>query len=280
MKKNILIVFILCTLFTFSKCKTLTPAFQEPVVSLHSAELTNININNAQLLYKVQVQNTNNFEIPFPQTDWEIFINAKSFISGVVVNDQKIKAQSTIFIDVPVKLEYLDIINAFISLKNSRQADYKTALSVNFSFPGFGDKVWNFNFEGELPFPQLPRLSTPTLVIDNINSTRAEIFVTINVENPNAFEIPPPKFSYDYQLNKKSFIKGSVENEPPLAPNSVTPIKFRMVVNYADLFRSFTSLLSVKEADSLLVLTCDFGNPVFSGESRRFEVSGVFPVRR
>lgn len=275
-----MIAVLLCAFFTFSKCQTLTPSFQEPVISLHSAELTDININNVQLLYKVQVQNPNNFEIPFPQTDWEIFINAKSFISGAVVNNRKIQARSTVFIDVPVKLEYLDILNTFISLKGSKQTGYKAALAVNFSFPGFGDKVWNFDFEGEIPIPQLPRLGTPTLVIDSINSARVEMLVTVDIENPNTFEIPSPKFAYDYQLNRNSFIKGIIENEAPLAPSSITPVKFRMVVNYAGLFRSFSSLLSAREADGLLVLTCDFGIPIFSGESRYFEVYGAFPIRR
>jgi LEA14-like dessication related protein len=280
MKKNILIAFFISSLLFFTTCKTLMSAFQEPVISLHSAELTGININNAQLLCKVQVQNPNSFEIPFPQTNWEIFINTNSFLSGVITNSQKIKARNTVFIDVPVKLEYLDILNAFLSLKGSNKVLYKIAMAVNFSFPVFGEKVWDFDFQGELPLPQLPRISAPTLVIDSINSTRAEILVTVNIENPNVFEIPSPKFSYDYQLNRNSFIKGKIENEAPLSPSSVTPLNFRMIVNYADLFRSLTSLLTAREAASLLVMTCDFGIPFLTGENRRFEVSGTLPIRR
>lgn len=280
MKKNILLAITFCVLFIFTTCKTLTAAFQEPVISFHSAELISINLNNAQLLCKVQVQNPNSFDIPFPKTDWEIFISNNSFLSGVVNNDKKIKAQNTVLIDVPVKLEYLDIINTFKSLKGSKQAVYKIAIAVNFSFPVFGEKVWNFDYQGELPIPQLPVLSAPVLTIESIDLTRTEILVTVNVENPNIFELPSPKFSYDYQLNKNSFIKGNIEDEKPLAPSSKTPLSFRMVVNYADLFRSFASMLTAREAASLLVLNCDFGIPFFSGENKRFEVPGILPIRR
>jgi LEA14-like dessication related protein len=280
MKKNILIAVILCSILVFTTCSTLRAAFKEPVISLHSADMTNININNAQILCKIQVKNTNSFEIPLPKINWEIFLNNNSFVSGVINNNQKIKSRKTVFIDVPVKLEYLNVFRTFLSLKGSKQATYKIAMAVKFSFPVIGEKVWNLNTQGELPLPQLPRLSTPTLVVDNINSAKAEILVTVNVENPNPFQIPTPIFSYDYQLNKNSFIKGKIENEESLSPSSVTPVKFRMVVNYADLFRSLPSLVSAREVASLFVMTCDFGIPAFSGESKRFEVPGVLPIRR
>jgi LEA14-like dessication related protein len=280
MKKNILTAVILCSLLFFSTCKTVAPAFEEPVISLHSVELTGVNINNVQLFCKVQVQNPNPYEIPFPQTNWELFINANSFLDGVITSNQKIKARNTVFIDVPVKLEYLDVFNAFLSLRGSNKAVYKIALAVNLSLPGLGNKVWNLDYQGEIPLPQLPRLSAPALVIENINSSRVEILVTMNIENPNIFEIPSPKFSYDYQLNRNSFIKGNIETEAPLAPSSVTPLSFRMIVNYADLFRSLTSLLTARDAASLLVITCDFGIPFLTRENRRFEVPGVLPVRR
>jgi LEA14-like dessication related protein len=280
MKKSIIVAIILCVLFIFTTCQTLMSAFQEPVISLHSVELTSININSAQLLCKVQVQNPNSFEIPFPKTDWEIFISGNSFLSGAIMNNHKIKARNTVLIDVPVKLEYLDIINTFISLKGSKQVIYKIALAVNFSFPVFGEKVWNFDFQGEIPIPQLPVLSTPVLIIDSIDLIKVELLVTMNIENPNMFELPSPKFSYDYQLNRNSFIKGNIENEAPLAPSSVTPLNFRMVVNYADFFRTFTSLLTAREVASLLIINCDFGIPFFGGESKRFEVSGSLPIRR
>jgi LEA14-like dessication related protein len=255
-------------------------AFQEPSISLHSVELTGININNVQLLCKIQVKNPNSFEIPFPRTGWQIFIGDYSFLSGDVSSSQKIKARDTTFVDVPVKLEYTDIINTFISLKGKKQTEYKVALAVNFSFPVIGDRVYNFEHKGELPIPQLPVLSAPTLTIDSIDLTKAEILVTVNVENPNIFELPSPKFSYDYQLNRNSFIKGNIESEKPLAPSSKTPVNFRMVVNYVDLFRSFASLMTAREVTSLLVLNCDFGIPIFGGESKRFEVSGSLPIRR
>jgi len=265
-------------------CKTtVKSSFQEPVISFHSAETTDMNINSILLLCKIQVKNPNSFEIPFPQTTgWEFFIKDKSYKEGTVKSDGKIKAKSAVFIDVPIKIEYMDFFKNFKPLIGSKQASYKIALAVKFSYPDLGEKVWNLDNSGEIPLLQLPVISMPTMAIDSVEFSKTEILVTVNVENPNVFEIPSPKFSYDYMINKKSFIWGIIENEAPLAPNSVTPIKFRLVVNYADLFRSFSpsTFSYTKETPALLSLNCDYRIPVFSGENINFQIPGAFPIRR
>jgi LEA14-like dessication related protein len=280
MKKNIFSVTAIIIMVAVIACKTVKPSFQEPVISFHSASIPDITINNAQILCKIQVQNPNSYEIPFPHTGWKLFINEKSYKNGEVKVDGKIKARSTVFIDVPVKVEYLDFFKTFKPLIGSKQASYKITMAVKYSSHDFGEKVWNFDNTGDLPLPQLPLISVPVMVMDNVGNSKTEILVTVNVENPNVFEIPSPKFSYDYQLSKKSFIWGIAENKAPLAPNSVTPVQFRLIVNYADFYRSFSNVAYTREAGSLLVLTCDFGIPVFGGEIRRFEIPGSFPIRR
>jgi LEA14-like dessication related protein len=280
MKKNIFLITAIIMMVAVIACKTVKPSFQEPVISFHSASISDITISNAQILCKIQVQNPNSSEIPFPQINWKIFINEKSYKDGEVKANGKIKARSTVFIDVPIKIEYLNFFKTFKSLIGSKKASYKIAITVKFSSRDFGEKVWNFDNTGDIPLPQLPLISQTNMIIESADYSKAQIMVTINVENPNAFEVPSPKFYYDYQLNKKSFIKGVIENETPLAPSSVTPVKFRMVVNYADLYRTFSGFSFSRETAGLLVLTCDFGIPVFSGETMHFEIPGSFPVRR
>jgi len=279
MKNFILTMAILCAVFTFTTCESLMSAFQEPKVSLQSVDIANLTYNGVNLLCKVAVQNPNSFEIPFPQTDWRLFINSNSFINGTLKKDSRIRARNTTIVEVPVSLEYLEVLNTFKSLKGSKDVGYKVALAVNFLFPVIGEKVFNFEFEGALPLPQLPRFSSPSINLDRRDSTRAELVVSINIENPNVFELPSPKINYDYSLNRSSFIKGIVESGAPLAPSSTTPLTFRLIVTYADLLRSFASLITAREVSSLLNLSCDFGIPVFSGDTFKLELPGTLPLR-
>jgi len=272
---SVLIIFL-----SLTSCKSLVSSFQEPKLSLQSVEIANINLDSVKMLCKVQVENPNGFDLPFPETDWEFFINAGSFAKGNLKNNHKVKARNSALVDVPVELKYSDVFASFKSLAGSKEVDYKVALGLKFPYPLIRDKVWTFEHEGMLPMPQLPRIRTPSMRMERADTTRAEINVTINVENPNPFELPMPKIEYDYRLNRNSFIKGNLENEGTLAANKVTPVTFKLIVNYADLFRNFASLLNAFQADSLLVITCDYGLPSLSSRPQSFEVSGTLPVLR
>jgi LEA14-like dessication related protein len=263
---------------SLSTCQTLMGAFQEPVISLHSTELASLTINGAQLLCKVRIENPNSFNIPFPETDWELFLNANSFIKGTVRNNERLKARGTTLVEVPVSFSYTDVFNTFASLIGSNQAGYKVALGVKFAIPVLGDKVWRFEHEGSIPFPQLPRITSPSMRLGNTSTSGVEVLVTVNFENPNTFDFPSPKITYNYMLNRNSFIRGIIEDEGPLAASATTPIVFRLMVNYADLFRSFASLITASQVSSQLTLSCDFGIP-FINRQLNLDLSGSIPLR-
>ena len=131
-----------------------------------------------------------------------------------------------------------------------------------------------------LPEPQSPLPGAASMRIQSIDSNRAIINVIVNFENPNVFEIPSPRILYNYQLNRISFIRGMIESEKPLAASSVTPVSFRLMVSYADLFRSFTSFRNLSEVPSLLTLVCEFANPVYNERMTSLEIPGILPIRR
>jgi len=288
LKLSYIIIICVCTavsLLSLSSCKTVSAVLQEPIISIHSVDLINININGAQLLCKVQIENPNGFEIPFPETDWEFFINTNSFLKGTIKNNNRIRARHKTIIEVPFKLEYLELLNTFKSLIGNRKIDYKIALDIKFDLSLLGEKIWKLEHEGEIPLPQLPRITSPSMRVNNVNSSRAEIIVSVNIENPNVFEIPSPKINYDYFINRNSFIKGEIESTGPLAAASTTPVNFRLTVNYSDLARtiavSITSLLSsARELTSQLRLDCDFDIPFLKGEPFNWALDGVLPLPR
>ena len=281
MKKLFAKIF-LTTIIVFSiagtTCETLSTVFREPVLSLHSVELVNIDFNGVQLLCKVNVQNPNAIEIPFPEIGWEFFVNTNSFINGTIKNDQRIRARRTTVVDIPVRLEYLGVFDTFASLKESKQAEYKVALAAKFALPILGDRVWHFEHEGVFPVLQMPNLSLPSMKIDRIDFTRAELLFTVNVENPNEFDLPSPKLAYDYLVNNNSVIRSTLENSAPIAAAAVTPLVIRLEVQYADLYRSFQALRNVGEAPSKLSLTSDFALPAFAGNTFLTEIPGSLPL--
>jgi len=263
----------------FTTCETLNAVFKDPLLSLRSVELVNINFNGVELLCKVNVENPNAIEIPFPEVGWEFFVNTNSFVSGVIKNNERIRARRSTVVDVPVSLDFLGVFNTFASLKGSKQAEYKVALAAKFALPVLGDRVWNFEHDGVFPVLQMPKLSTPpSMKIDRIDFTKAQLLFTVNVENPNEFDLPSPKMAYDYLVNNNSVIKSTLVSSAPLAAAAVTPVVIALEVNYADLYRGFQALRNLGEAPSLLSLQSDFALPAFPGETLLTQIAGSLPL--
>jgi len=84
--KIIVCMAVLSAAFVFSNCKSVASVlpFSEPKVYLRSIDFSRISFTGVELLCRVNVENPNSFDIPFPEVTWEFFINTNSFISGVV----------------------------------------------------------------------------------------------------------------------------------------------------------------------------------------------------
>jgi len=260
-KKASVALIILIAIFVLNTCASLETVFREPLVSFDSAKLTAVTMHGADLLCKIKIDNPNKIDIPFPAIDWELFLNSNEFVKGTILNNSSLKARGSTLVDVPLSLDYLEVFNLVKSLIGTKEAEYKVALAAKFNLPVFGERIWNFEHDGILPVLQAPKVSRPSLKIDKLDFTKAELLFSMDVENPNIFEIPMPKMDYDYKVNNNSFIRSSVQTGSALAAGAVTPVMVRLAVNYQDLFQSFHSLSSLNEVSSLLSMRSDFGIP-------------------
>jgi LEA14-like dessication related protein len=271
----IMVVFAALSLTT---CQSLSSIFQEPKVSLQSVNIAKLSFTGADFLCKVKVDNPNSITIPFPEIGWEFFVNTNSFVNGILKNNKSLKARNSTVIDVPVSFSYLEVFDTFKSLKGSKQADYRVALAVKIPLPIMGDKVFNFEHKGIFPVLQMPKLTMPAMKFDKLDFTKADLLFTLNVENPNSFNLPSPKLAYDYLVNKNSFVKSTIASTAPLAAGAVTAIPIKISVNYVELFQKFASLRSMGEAPSQLSLKSDFSIPAFANDSFLSEATGSLPI--
>ena len=269
---TILIVVVLSGVF-LTTCAHLEQLMKDPVVTLDSVNLTGINLQGTDLLCKIKIQNPNPIDIPFPEIDWELYVNENFFVKGIILNNTSLKKRGSTIVDVPVNLNYLELFNSVKSLIGTKQADYKIALAAKFNLPVLGEKVWDLEHAGIFPVLQPPKLSMPSFKIDKLDFTKIDLLFSVNVENPNEFELPMPKFDYDYQISNNSFIKSSLDANKAsgaavagtamLAAAAATPVVIQLSVNYLDLLQKIVSLVNANEAPSILSLKGDFGLPAF-----------------
>ena len=234
----------LVTITSLTTCQTLGSVFSEPKLSLKSMELTGISFTAVDLLCKVNVENPNPIDIPFPEIDWEFFVNNNSFVEGIVKNDQSIKSRSVTVVDIPLRMTYTDLFNAVKSLVDAKEADYLLSLGAKFALPILGDKVWRLEHAGKFPVLRAPSLSFRGISVKNVSLTRLDFELNWEVENKNSFAINVKDLSYNFAVNNSQWASGKVPGAPSLPPDTKTLIPLSFSVNSLALVKDITGIIS------------------------------------
>jgi LEA14-like dessication related protein len=261
-----------------SSCRTLEAVFREPSVSLQSVDITGISLEGVELLCRLDVENPNPVDIPFPEIGWELFINANTFLSGLAENQEPLKAGGRAAVNVPLSLSYGGILNTFKSLKGREDLDYSIDLETRFLLPLLGERLWHFEHRGKLPLPRMIAFRNPSLRIEKLDFEGADLVCSLDIDNPNPFPLPFPEIAYNYAVRNGDFITGTAEFPGSLAAEGPTTAAIRLRVVYSDLYRSFSALRSEGEAAALCSLTALVSLPGFGEEKFSLDVPGSLPL--
>jgi len=242
-KPTAVLAVLLCAVL-FTNCQSLRSVFREPVVSLNSVEIADISFTGIQLLCKVNIENPNAFDIPFPQTDWEFFINDNSFIKATIKNDEPLRQRGTTVVEVPISFEYLQVFNTFLSLRGTNQADYKVALDMKFTFPILGEKVLSLQHEGVFPVLHLPTIGFAGIRAKNISLAAIEFDVIWEIDNSNSFAMNVNDLSYSIAVNNSQWASGRVPNAPQISAERKTQIPLAITINSLSMVRDITEIIT------------------------------------
>ena len=280
------IFFLLLAVLVLSSCQSFRSVVEEPRVSLNSVSIAGISFSGVDLVVNVDVENPNNFSIPMPNIDWELFVNTASFVQGSLPNDKSIRRRATATLALPVSFTYEGLFRSFMSLIETKEAAYDIALGITFPIPLLTDKVFNLAYSGVLPLPQLPVLSPGQVRISRVDFTGIEITSGVNVENPNAFPIPFPKLDWDYSVNGIPVIRSNFAGAGDIAAGAAGAALITVSMAYADIFRAVETARNAGEARSNLLLGFnpgDIGFPLAALDNNRgvqsiLNIPGTIPI--
>ncbi|MFP3091021.1 LEA type 2 family protein [Treponema sp. TIM-1] len=241
MKKRTVFLTLICIL-GLGACRSLGSVIREPVFSIKSVDLGAISFAGVDMVGKVAVDNPNAFDIPFPELDWELFINANSFVRGTIKNDEVIKSKEVTVVEVPISLTYDGLYNSFQSIKNTQTAAYVLAMGAKFTIPILGEKTYRFEFSGELPLVKVPAIGFKGVSLKSLSLQKVELELVWEVENQNDFAVTIDAFNFDFRVNNSSWARGSVQNAPTIRKNTTVLIPLTMTLNSLNVIREVTDI--------------------------------------
>ncbi|MCP4186831.1 MAG: LEA type 2 family protein [Gammaproteobacteria bacterium] len=180
----------------------------KPTASLVGTRLTDINFEQAKLVFDVAVKNKNPFSIRLAGLDYDLKVAGNSLVSGVTGQGIKIKKNSTSKVALPVILKFDDLRNIPGQLWSKDQFTYQLDSSINIKLPVIGNYAIPFSKKGELPVPKLPNIKLRDLQIRDLSLTSAHIVAEVEVDNPNNFVLGLSSFNYQLNINQQTWGEG------------------------------------------------------------------------
>ncbi|MCL2231711.1 MAG: LEA type 2 family protein [Treponema sp.] len=125
---------------------------------------------------------------------------------------------------------------------------------------------------------QEPSVSLASVDIAGITFTGVDMIVNVDVENPNRFPIPMPNINWELFVNEAPFLQGNVSNDQSIERQQTVTVALPVSFTFEGLYRTFASLVELREAAYNISLGVTFPLPVIADRVFNLDFSGVLPL--
>ena len=231
MKKNVFIFTVFTLLMTLTSCASFKTIFKEPEVSFDSVKISGISFNTMDFIFKYKIDNPNAVSLNLESFKYDLFVENNKFISGVSPSPLSIKKEDSSFVEIPVSIEYKELLNVFKDLASKSSAAYRIESEFSVDLPVFGSRAFPVKHEGTFPVLKLPEVTFESFKALSITPFSAILELSVNIINKNSFAISPDSFNFDFTVNKSQWMKGIIKNIEEMAPGKSTVVKIPVEIN-------------------------------------------------
>ncbi|CAN5285168.1 hypothetical protein BH09SUM1_BH09SUM1_15640 [soil metagenome] len=240
----------------------------KPEAKISDAKLEDFDAQSITLKLGVDVSNP--YPLPLPMSDLKYTLSAgndltKSLVSGGTDSGPTtIPAHGTKTLQVPVKIQFADLLQSAQGIKLGQMVPYKAGVTVMLKDPTT-EKEFEIPLEhsGEAPVPAPPHVTVSSFAWDKMSMTSAAGSVKLNVRNDNAFAATLTKLSYGLKLNGASLLDGVNEDGIKLDPGASQDLTIPFSISPMKLGAAGLQMMQGKpmdyELDGLADLSTPFG---------------------
>jgi LEA14-like dessication related protein len=247
--RNIGIIGVFTAALLLSGCAAVQQAIQtvQPQLELKKVYVTGITFEAIDLAADIGIHNPNPVGINLVGFDYELKINATSFLKGQQEKGAKIAALGDSDLQIPVKLNYKNIYNTFKTLQDQDKAAYELGCGVSFNLPGLGKLRLPLSTQGDLPMVKLPDVTVRNLKLDKLNLTGAKMELELGLKNSNPFVLLLNRIDYEFAINGKTWASGIGKNVTQVTSKGETALTLPLTLDFTQIGQTVAQLLTGKE---------------------------------
>ena len=245
LQRSLLLFFI----FFLSGCAELAKHAEtiKPTARLTGTRLANINFEQADLVFDMDVVNQNPVAINLAGLNYDLKIENQSLISGVTAQGLEIKPASTSTVQLPVTLKFDDLRKLPGELWQQDRFAYQLDTKIVVDLPIIGNYAIPLSKSGELPVPKMPVIKVKGVKIKNLSLTAAEVVAQVEIDNPNAFDLAFSDFDYQLDINQQNWGQGSISQRSSIPQKAKGTIEIPLKLNIMSMGQTAYQLLSSKQ---------------------------------
>ncbi len=243
----ITIPFLLCS------CQNVLNLLQQsqiktPEVSIAKTEITGLSFTQLDLLFDLNIKNTNGLAIQLQGLDYQLLINDNSFLSGNQNQGIEIAAYADNKVSLPLTLKLVDMYKTITSLINQDTSAYQLNCGLTFDLPVLGATRVPISKTGSVPLPKIPNVSLGGIKLNSLNLNGANLELKLNVENSNAFAVLLNNLNYGLTVNGVNWVQGQTVKGFSLNEKKDQTLTLPLSLNFIQIGTSVYQLLSSNKA--------------------------------
>lgn len=285
MKKTILLIALPLFISGCQTLQNLADSIRKPSLSITDVRVTDFAFDEIELTYDVQVDNPNSVAVQMLGYDYDFNINGNDFLNGDQRKKLRIESSGESTFELPMRLNFNELYNLFSGLRGEDEADYDLAANLNFDLPVLGETTLPLKKAGSIPMLKIPKVNVSSLKVEDVNLTRANLSLNLDVDNPNGFGLLVKALKYDLNVNGRNWVAGNSSKNLTIDKNNNGELTVPISVNIAQIGTSVVRLLN-NSGDIKFKLNGDFDfgatHPLLENLSTKFsfDEAGDVPLIR
>lgn len=278
----VLIIAMLTTAFLLTGCETLTKLAQglnKPSARVTGASISDLNLDQAGLLFDVEVSNPYDIAMPLASLDYAINSGGKKFVSGEKSLSGTVPAGGTRTIQLPVNVVFQDALNILSGVKPGEVVPYEASLNLTADAPALGPITLPIKRSGELPVPVAPQVKLTDLSVKKLTLTNVEANVALDVTNNNKFNLGVRNLAYDLSLGGTRIASAKLDHAAKLSEGETANMSFPIQFSPLSFGRSVFNMLSGSEAGYAITGSVA-GDTPFGPINLPYSKTGNVPISR
>ena len=274
-RKKVIAPLLVLTLLAavICSCATLGHFLHKPTVTFKRMTITAADLVQATAVFEFNISNPNAIGLHIDRITYNLQLNGRDFVNGRLDQGVMLSAGGSSTLQIPVTMAYLDFFKSTDQLWRTRQADYALTGEIAaglFKIP--------YQAHGRLDLPRTPKISLERIRIREFSLLGATLDSRLQIENPNAFDIPFKRLDYHLKLNGTSFAQASAAPTAPIARHGRSSIDLIFTVSFARLGLSAYQLMQGAQAGFSLEGGLVFEQPQGGEGKAPFALSGTVPL--